>query len=134
QKQLAYYLYKAGLSGRDIFYDQNYKHNLLIRETLETVLRTYKGNKETEDYKKFVTYAKRVFFANGIHHHYSNIKMLPEFSFEYFKELIAKCDQTKLPLEGKSLEGFIKFLQPILFDPNVDAKLVDLSDSADNVK
>jgi dipeptidyl-peptidase-3 len=134
QKQLAYYLYKAGLSGRDIFYDQNYKHNLRVRKTLETVLGTYKGNKETEDYKKFVAYAKRIFFSNGLHHHYSNIKMLPEFSFEYFKELIAKSDQNKLPLEGKSLEGFTKFLQPILFDANVDAKLVDLSDSADNVK
>jgi dipeptidyl-peptidase III len=134
QKQLAYYLYEAGLSGRDIFYDQNYKHNLRVRKTLETVLRTYTGNKQTEDYKKFVTYAKRVFFSNGIHHHYSNIKMLPEFSFEYFKELIARSDQNKLPLEGKSLEDFTRFLRPLLFDPNVDAKLVDLSDSADNVK
>jgi dipeptidyl-peptidase III len=80
QKQLAFYLYKAGLCGRDIFYDQNYKHNLQIRKTLEAILSTYKGDRQNGEYQKFLTYAKRVFFANGIHHHYSNLKMLPEFS------------------------------------------------------
>ena len=70
QKQLAYYLYQAGLSGRDIYYDQKYRHNLQIRKTLEAVLNTYSGDKNSDNYKKFLVYAKKFFFANGIHHHY----------------------------------------------------------------
>ncbi|MBI4657597.1 MAG: dihydrofolate reductase, partial [Verrucomicrobia bacterium] len=134
QKELAYYLYQAALSGRDIFYDQNDKHNLLVRKTLETILTTFKGDKESGDYKKFITYAKRFFFANGIHHHYSNIKMLPEFSFDYFKQLLAQSEAGKLPLPGRSVEELARLLQPILFDPKIDAKLVDLSAGIDNVK
>src|ERR1043165_2744329 len=82
QKKLAYYLTEAGLAGRDIFYDQKYKHNLAIRKTLEAILISYSGPTDTEDYKKLLVYAKRVFFANGIHHHYSNIKFVPECSQE----------------------------------------------------
>ncbi len=134
QKQLAYYLYEAGLSGRDIFYDQKYKHNLQIRKTLETILSTYSGDKNAAEYAKFEDYCKRVFFANGIHHHYSNMKLLPEFSFEYFNELLSKSDAAKLPLEGKKIEEFSSALQPIMFDPKVDAKSVDLSPNIDNVK
>lgn len=134
QKELAYYLYQAALSGRDIFYDQNDRHNLLVRKTLETILTTFKGGKETEDYKKFITYAKRFFFANGIHHHYSNLKMLPEFSFDYFKRLLGQSEASKLPLEGRSVEELARLLQPVLFDPKIDAKLVDLSAGIDNVK
>ena len=134
QKRLAYYLVQAGLSGRDIFYDQKYKHNLRVRKTLEAILTTYRGGKETEDYKKFVTYAKRVFFANGIHHHYSNAKMLPDFSPAYFEELISGSETSKLPLTGMSVREFVQFLRPILFDPKVDPKGVDLSPGIDNVK
>lgn len=134
QKKLAYYLTQAGLAGRDIFYDQKYKHNLAIRKTLEAILTSYSGDKESDDYKKLVTYAKRVFFANGIHHHYSNIKMVPECSREYFAGVLKKTDQSKLPLEGKSLDEFTKFYTPIVFDPKLDAKLVDLSPNTDNVK
>ena len=134
QKELAYYLYEAGLSGRDIFYDQKYKHNLRIRRTLETILTTYSGDKNAPEYAKFEEYAKRFFFAGGIHHHYSNAKMLPEFSFEYFKELIAKSDNAKLPLDGMKTEDFLSMMQPIVFDPKVDAKSVDLSANTDNVK
>lgn len=133
QKQLAYYLYEAGLSGRDIFYDQKYKHNLCIRKTLETILSTYSGDKNSSEYEQFLTYAKRVFFADGIHHHYSNAKMIPECSPEYFSDLLAKSDQAKLPLEGMNLSEFTAFLKPIIFDPNVDAKAVDLSANTDNV-
>ena len=79
QKQLAYYLYEAGLSGRDIFYDQKYRYNLFIRKVLENILETYSGNKNSDSYKKFTDYSKRFFFANGIHHHYSGAKMIPEF-------------------------------------------------------
>src|SRR5688500_9328048 len=86
QKKLAYYLTEAGLAGRDIFYDQKYKHNLAVRKTLESILRSYSGDKNAEDYKKLVTYAKRVFFANGIHHHYSTAKFVPECGADFFKE------------------------------------------------
>lgn len=134
QKQLAYYLYEAGLCGRDMFYDQRYKHNLTIRKTLETILSSYSGDKSTAEYKQFEDYCKRIFFANGIHHHYSNMKLMPEFSFDYFKDLIAKSDKSQLPLEGMKAEAFTAFLQPILFDPNVDKKSVDLSPNIDNIK
>src|SRR5688572_883950 len=134
QKKLAYYLTEAGLAGRDIFYDQKYKHNLAIRKTLEAILKTYSGDKNSEDYKKLVTYAKRVFFANGIHHHYSTAKFVPECSADFFKEVLKKSDKSKLPLEGKSLEEFTAFITPIIFDPKLDAKMVDLSPNIDNVK
>jgi len=134
QKQLAYYLYQAGLSGRDIFFDQKYKHNLQIRKTIETILNTYSGSKDSADYKKFEDYARRFFFANGIHHHYSNDKMIPEFDFVYLKELLSKSDQSKLPMDGMKLDDFANYLQPILYDPKVDGKEVDLSPNIDNVK
>ena len=134
QKKLAYYLTEAGLSGRDIFYDQKYKHNLAIRKTLEAILRSYSGDKNSADYKKLVVYAKRVFFSNGIHHHYSTAKFVPECSPEFFKSALEKSDKSKLPLDGKSLDEFAKFITPIIFDPKLDAKLVDLSPNIDNVK
>lgn len=132
QKKLAYYLSQAGLAGRDIFYDQKYKHNLLVRKTLEAIIKSYSGDKSTDDYKKLEVYAKRVFFSNGIHHHYSNIKFVPECSAEFFKEVLGKTSD--LPLGGKSKEAFFEFIKPIIFDPNLDAKLVDLSPNIDNVK
>jgi dipeptidyl-peptidase-3 len=134
QKKLAYYLTQAGLAGRDIFYDQKYKHNLLIRKTLEGVIRTYKGDRQSDDYKKFLTYAKQVFFSNGIHHHYSNLKLKPEFSPKYFNELLASSNPASLPLGEGSQQKLASFLEPILFDPNIDPKLVDLSAGVDNVK
>ena len=133
QKQLAYYLYQAGLCGRDIFYDQKYKHNLRIRKTLECILETNSSDKTGDDYTKFLTYCKRFFFANGNHHHYSSDKMIPECSFDYFAQLVKNSDQKKLPLEGKSLEEFLSLMLPIVFDPNVDRKVVDLSAGKDHV-
>lgn len=133
QKQLAYYLYQAGMSGRDIFFDQKHAQNLRIRKTLETILTSYKGNKETDDYKKFLVYAKRFFFSNGIHHHYSNLKIMPDFSFQYFTELLKGSDQAKLPLEGKTADALANMLKPVIFDPLVDAKNVDLGPDKDNV-
>ncbi len=134
EKQLAYYLYQAGLSGRDIFYDQKYKNNLQIRKTIETILTSYSGDKNADNYKKFEDYAKRFFFANGIHHHYSAKKMIPEFDQAYLKELITKSDKNKLPLDGKTVDAYAIWLNPILFDPKVDGKEVDLSPNIDNVK
>lgn len=134
QKQLAYYLYQAGLSGRDIFYDQKYRHNLRVRKTLETIVSTYKGDKQSADYANFLVYARRVFFANGIHHHYANTKILPEFPAAYLDRLLENSDRSKLPLGKMDLAEFAKFLKPILFDPNVDGKEVDLSPGIDHVK
>ncbi len=134
QKQLAYYLYMAGLSGRDIFYDQKYRHNLQIRKTIEAILETYSGDKNADNYKKFDEYAKRFFFANGIHHHYSADKMIPEFDAAYLTELISKSDAAKIPMEGMDAAAYVAYLTPILFDPNVDGKCVSLAADADNVK
>src|SRR5690606_27450059 len=80
QKELLYYLYEAALCGRDIIYDQKYEHNLAIRKTLENMVQTYSGDKNSKNWEKLMTYVKRVWFSNGIHHHYSNIKFLPEVS------------------------------------------------------
>lgn len=134
QKELAYYLFEAANAGRDIIYDQKYKHNLTIRKTIEAIFESYNGIRDNVEFKKFETYAKRVFFSNGIHHHYSNIKFIPEFSFEYFSELVNTSNAKLLPLNGLSVEGFLSKLRPIIFDPNFENKTVDLSSGIDNVK
>ena len=134
QKQLAYYLCQAGLSGRDIFYDQKYKNNLRVRKSIETILETYTGDKNSEDYKKFVTYAQRFFFSNGVHHHYGATKMNPDFSFEYFKQLVTNADQNKLPLAALSMDEYLKLMQTSVFDMNVDAKETNLAAGIDVVK
>jgi len=134
QKKLAYYLSQAGLSGRDIFWDQKYRNNLLVRKTLEAVLQTYRGERTGADWDAFVVYAKQVFFANGIHHHYASGKMLPGFPSAYLVTLLSNSDAARLPLDGKPLADFTATLTPILFDPAVDAKTVNLDAGVDNVK
>ncbi len=135
QKRLVYYLYKAALSGRDIIYDQNYKNNLYIRRTLEAVIRTYNGDRNSADFQKFMVYVKRIWFSNGIHHHYANKKFLPEFSVEYFKQLIAGSDEYELPLQNSETpDDLVKKLIPILFDPNVDAMKVNQNPKVDLIK
>lgn len=134
QKQLAYYLYQAGLSGRDIFWDQKYRHNLTVRKTLEAVLNSYQGERQGAAWDAFVVYAKRVFFANGVHHHYGSVKMLPTFPREYLVTLLSGSDPKQIPLAGKSVKDFAAALTPILFDPAVDAKTVNLDAGVDNVK
>ncbi|MBP7262157.1 MAG: dihydrofolate reductase [Bacteroidia bacterium] len=134
QKELAYYLTEAALCGRDIIWDQKYKHNLRIRKVLEAVFEISKADRKSDNWKKFETYAKRVFFSNGIHHHYSNLKIMPEFDQTYFAELVNGVDATQLPLdEGQSVEQLIAMLNPILFDAKVDNKIVDLASGIDNV-
>ncbi|HLP32628.1 MAG TPA: dihydrofolate reductase, partial [Bacteroidia bacterium] len=134
QKELAYYLTEAALCGRDIIWDQKYKHNLRIRKVLEAVFETSKADRKSDNWKKFETYAKRVFFSNGIHHHYSNLKIMPEFDQTYFAELVNGIDAAQLPLdEGQSVEQLIAMLNPILFDAKVDNKIVDLASGIDNV-
>ena len=92
QKEYIYYLSQAALAGRDILWDQNFRYNLLIRKTLEAIIETYSGDKNSEEYKAFLVYAKRVFFANGIHHHYSSDKFKPGFSKEYLLTLLYGSD------------------------------------------
>lgn len=120
QRLLAYYLNQAGLSGRDIIYDQNYRHNLEIRKALEIIVGGYTGDKTTEDWKAFETYAKRVWFSNGIHHHYSNAKFKPGFGQAYLGQF--------LEATGASLS---EEAQKAIFDPEFDAKKVDKSDGVD---
>jgi dipeptidyl-peptidase-3 len=120
QKLLVYYLSQAGYSGRDMIYDQNYRYNLQIRKALENIVTNYKGDESTEDFQKFMVYAKRVWFSNGIHHHYSSDKIMPDFSMEYFISLLAGSN-TSLS------EDIIK----IMFDPNIDAKKVNLDSKTD---
>ncbi len=135
QKQLAYYLYQAALSGRDMIYDQNYKHNLYIRRTLEAIIKTFTGDRKTPEFEKFMTYTKRVWFSNGIHHHYANKKFLPEFSKEYFTELIAGSDEYELPMQNMERpDDLINKLIPIMFDPKVDAMKVNKDPQNDLVK
>lgn len=134
QQELAYYLYQAALSGRDIIWDQNYKHNLLVRKTLEGIVSTYSGDKKTPEFEKFMEYTKRVWFSNGIHHHYSSQKILPEFTPEFFQNLLSHSSKEALPISaGQSVEDLGKFLSPILFDPSVDGKRVNKDPNADLV-
>ncbi|HRY32224.1 MAG TPA: dihydrofolate reductase [Bacteroidales bacterium] len=134
QKKLLYYLSQAALCGRDIIYDQNYKHNLMIRKTLENIYQTYKGDKETGEWKQFVVYLKRVWFSNGIHHHYASEKIMPEFSKEYFNQLIQNSDIKGFPLkDGETAEAFAAMITPLMFDPLLDAKKVNLDPSQDLV-
>ncbi len=134
QKQLAYYLYEAALCGRDIFYDQGFKNNLIIRKTLEAIINSGKADVSSEEGKKFMVYTKRVWFSNGIHHVYSNNKMIPECSQEWFTQQVKQCDPNQLPLNAKSVDEFIQFVIPVIFDPNVAAKKVNLDKSADLIK
>ncbi len=134
QKTLAYYLYEAALAGRDIIYDQLGKHNLSVRKTIETIYGTYSGDKSGTEWDQFVTYAGRVWFSNGIHHHYASDKILPEFSPDYFSGLVKGSDQHLLPLQdGEDVDGFLKRMQKIVFDPAYQAKKVDLRAGADNI-
>jgi len=117
EKELVYYLTQAGTAGRDIHWDQNYKHNLKIRKALENIYQNYKGDKNSADWKNFEIYLKRVWFSNGIHHHYSSDKIKPDFSKEYFNTLLA---ETKSTLAPEIVE--------ILFN-DADAKKVNLDES-----
>jgi dipeptidyl-peptidase III len=134
QKELAYYLYEAALAGRDIIYDQKSKNGLLLRKTLETVYGTYKGSKDTGDWKKFEDYCGRFWFSNGNHHHYSNDKFIPECSYEYFAQLVKNSDYAKLPMNpGEDVETFLGRIKPLIYDLKVEPKVVDLRPNVDNV-
>lgn len=132
QKKLVYYLSQAALCGRDIIFDQNYKYNLLVRRTLETIMENYDGDKNTPDYEAFVVYLKRVWFSNGIHHHYATDKFFPGFNEAYFNELVLGSQNGQFPMEyGESIETFIARISPIIFDPAIAPKRVSQDTGGD---
>ncbi|PCJ63636.1 MAG: dihydrofolate reductase [Bacteroidetes bacterium] len=134
QKELVYYLSQAALSGREITYAQNYKHNIQIKRTLEEIYNNYSGDKSTEDWANFEIYLKRVWFANGIHHHYAEKKLVPNMSKTYFDELVKNTTDANWPvLEGESAEDMFSKLSEVIFNPSVDAKKVIKDKGVDKV-
>ncbi|MEE9382561.1 MAG: dihydrofolate reductase [Nannocystaceae bacterium] len=126
QKKLAYYLYEAAQSGRDIIYDQKYKHNLAIRRTVEAVLRSYKGDPTDSEFKKLTTYAKKIWFARGVHHDYSGKKFTPSFGKAWFGEQVKACRAADLPLlDGEGADALLRKLDAPIFDAHTDAKRVN---------
>ena len=135
QKIYIYCLSKATLLGRDITFDQQGKYNLRIRKTLEAVYRHYEGNRESEDFKAFEVYLKRVWFASGIHHHYGCDKFVPGFSEESFYEMVGAIADEYLPLsKGQSKEDLLGILVPVIFNPEVMPKRVNQTDGEDLVQ
>lgn len=135
QKIYIYCLSKATLLGRDITFDQQGKYNLRIRKTLEAVYRHYEGNRESEDFKAFEVYLKRVWFASGIHHHYGCEKFVPGFSEESFYEMVGTVADEYLPLsKGQSKEDLLGILVPVIFNPEVMPKRVNQTDGEDLVQ
>lgn len=125
QKKLIYFLSQAALCGRDIIYDQNGKYNLAIRKTLEAVVKSYKGETQSPEYQNFIVYVKRVWFSNGIYHHYANDKFVPGFSETYFRTLVHQSDPAFLPLQkDQSVDDLLKTICPIMFDPTLFPKKV----------
>ena len=131
QKKFIYYLSEAALSGRDIIYDQNYKYNLTVRSTLNNIVQNFNGDKSSKEWAQFIEYAKRVWFSNGIHHHYSTLKILPGFDRSYLTKLVEKIDKGFPLIDGENIDGFLKRIIPIIFDPRIDAKRVNLNPEDD---
>ena len=123
QKQLLYHLSEAALMGRDILFDQNGRYNLVIRRTLEAVYLYGKVDKSSADYQAFEVYLKRVWFANGIHHHYGEDKFIPGFSEAFFDAAVRSVDTSLLPLKaGETVDALLARLKPVIFDPSVMPK------------
>ncbi|RCW38707.1 dipeptidyl-peptidase 3 family protein [Marinilabilia salmonicolor] len=132
QKELIYYLSQAAVEGRDILFDQNYKHNLTIRRTLEAVYEHYNGNRESSEFSRFEIFLKRVWFSNGIHHHYSTAKITPGFNADFFKQAVQSIDDKHLPLRtNESKQDLINRLTLILFNPEVAARRVNQNENED---
>ncbi len=132
QKELIYYLSEAALSGRDILYDQNNKYNLCVRRTLEAVYENYRGDRQSEEFKNFITYLKQVWMGNGIHHHYSEDKFVPKFSADFFADAVKGINAEDLPLEkGETPDDLIRKLTPVIFDPTVFPKRTNQADGVD---
>lgn len=134
QKELVYYLTEAALEGRDILFDQNGKYNLRIRRMLEVIYTNYKGDKNSIDFKNMETYLKRVWFSNGIHHHYGSEKFVPGFSQDFLKQAVLDVDPALLPLaEGQTAEQLCEEIFPVIFDPTIMPKRVNQADGEDLV-
>ena len=124
EKIFVYYLSQAALAGRDILWDQNNRYNLRIRKILEWIVREYPGDRNTDEFERFLIYTKKVFFANGIHHHYSMDKFIPGFSKTYFQELLASVGIPEVFPE----------LERIMFDSGYMAKRVVLDEGKDLIR
>lgn len=123
QKQLLYHLSQAAIMGRDILFDQNCRYNLAVRRTLEAITENYKGDRSSADYKAMEVYLKRVWFSNGIHHHYGEEKFVPGFSEEFFVSAVKGLDTNAVPVrDGQTVDQFLAELVPVIFDPSVLSK------------
>ena len=135
QKRFIYYLSQATLFGRDITFDQFGKHNLRIRKTLETIYSDYQASRDCDDFRALEVYLKRIWFSNGIYHHYGCDKFTPGFSIDFFSKTLRMVDARKLPLnEGETVDNLLKELVPIIFDSTVLPKRVNKVDGADLLK
>jgi len=135
EKELIYYLSQAALEGRDVLFDQNGKYNLIIRRLLEATYTNYSGDKKDANYVNMETYLKRVWFSNGIHHHYGCEKFVPGFTPEFFRGVIEKIDPSKLPLEkGQTVAQLCDEIFPVIFDPKVMPKRVNQADGEDLIQ
>lgn len=134
RKLFIFHLSEAALAGRDIVYDQNYKHNLRVRKTLEEIYSHYNGDKTAAAYMAFETYVKRFWFSNGIHHHYAETKLVPEFTASDLDEFMHHCPDAQWPMiEGQDEAAFMAWIKPIIFDKTVDAKRVNKAKGVDKI-
>lgn len=123
QQEYLYYLSEAAKCGRDIFWDQNYKYNLTIRKTIENIFSSYKGKRQGKDWDDFVVYSKRVFFSNGIHHHYAEDKIMPLFSKKYLESLIKESSLNGFPTnKGENIKDFTLRVSDLILNPSIASK------------
>ena len=135
QKELIYYLSQAALEGRDILWDQHNRYNLTIRRVCEGLYENYMGDKSSDDWKNFETYLKQIWMANGIHHHYSEDKIMPNFSKEYFTSIVKSVDPGRMPFrDGMAADETLKDILPVMFDPTVMPKRMSQAQGSDIVQ
>ena len=135
QKKLIYYLSEAAIEGRDILYDQNNKYNLTIRKTLEAIFLNYAGDRQNDEFAALETYLKRVWFSNGIHHHYATDKFVPGFSKPYFEMVVRSLPEKMLPLKHyKDVDDLLKNISPVIFDSTLYAKRVNQQEGVDVIE
>lgn len=135
QKELIYYLSQAALEGRDILWDQHNRYNLTIRRVCEGVYENYMGDKSSEDWKNFETYLKQIWMASGIHHHYSEDKIIPKFTKDYFVTIVKSVDPGRMPFrDGMAADETLNEIVPVMFDPNIMPKRMNQAPGVDIVK
>ncbi len=133
EKLLVYYLSESAKWGRDIMFDQNFKYNLIIRRTLESAMEHYEGDRSCEEWKALETYLKKVWFANGIHHHYSNDKFTPTFSLDYFESVIRSIPSESLPQDLGPCEALLSFVSAMIFEEALYPSRLNTSEGVDPV-